>query len=295
MRLIITGANGFIGSHVVRESLARGHETFAAIRPGASVRRLADVIDRVTVIDGDLGDTSSIRRRIEDIRPDSILHLAWYAEPGRYAHDTGQNLASLRASTRLLDAAVQAGCPRVVLAGTCLESAAGPARSIYQVSKRAIHSVAEIVATPSTSIACGHVFHLLGPGEDERRVVPSVVRALLRSEPVATTDGAQRRDYLHVADVASGFCALAEASVPGGIDICTGSPIRLRDLFEMIGAETGRRDLIRIGDLGPSPDEGHPETGDPRPLRELGWEPRFDLRQGLIDSINWWRTEGGQS
>jgi nucleoside-diphosphate-sugar epimerase len=295
MRILVTGATGFIGSHVVRELLARGHDPHALARPGSSLHRLADIRDRISIVEGDLDVPSTAERVITDVQPAAIVHLAWYAEPGRYAHDVAANLASLRASTRVLEAALRGSCPRVVLGGTCLENGDGPTRSIYQACKRAIHEVAAGFGDPGPSVACGHVFYLYGPGEDERRVVPTVIRALLRSEPVPTTDGAQERDYLHVADVAAAFCTLAETAVRGGIDICSGSTVRLRDVFDIIAAETRGGALLQVGDLGPALDEGQPATGDPRPLRDLGWQPAHDLRGGIIDSINWWRREGART
>ena len=295
MRIVVTGAAGFIGSHVVRACLARGHETIALVRPGSPAERLADVRPLVTMVEGDLADDATIGRLTLDLAPVAIVHLAWYAEPGRYLDDVGRNLSALRATTQLLEAAAATGCPRVVLAGTCLENADGPSRSIYQAAKRAAHAVAGGFVDPSTSIACGHVFHLFGPGEDKRRVIPTVIRALLDGQPVPTTDGSQVRDYLHVADVATAFCTLAEASVTGGVDICSGSPVHLRDVFAMIGDETGDNGLIRIGALGPAVDDGHPSTGDRTQLSDLGWRPAYDLRGGLVDSIDWWRGEGART
>ena len=295
MRVLITGGTGFIGSHVVREAASRGHETVALVRPGTSLDRLADVMDRVALVRGDLDEPSTIGRVAGEVRPDAIIHLAWYAEPGRYLSDVGRNLAALGGSIRLLQAALDNGCPRVVLAGTCLENDQRETPSIYEASKRAQHVLAEAISRAGSSVACGHVFYLLGPGEDDRRVVPTIIRSLLRSEPIATTDGLQQRDYLHVADVAAAFCTLAEGSISGGVDICSGSSVRLRDLFEMIGEEMGKRGLIQLGALGTTQDQGHDGAGDPGRLRSLGWAPRHDLHDAVVDSIEWWTSEVNRS
>ena len=180
-------------------------------------------------------------------------------------------------------------------AGTCLENGRRATPSIYEAAKRAQHALSEGFAGSGTSVACGHVFYLFGPGEDARRVVPAVILSLLRSEPIATSEGLQRRDYLHVADVAAAFCSLAEAPVTGGVDICSGESVPLRDLFEMIGAEMGKRELIQIGALGSGPGEGHDGAGDPRRLRALGWTPRHDLHDAVVDSIGWWTREESHS
>jgi len=64
--------------------------------------------------------------------------------------------------------------------------------------------------------------------------------------------------------------------------------VTLADVLRLIGDQTGRQGLIRLGELGPPEDLGYTAAGDPAPLRALGWRPRHDLRTGLADTIAWW-------
>jgi nucleoside-diphosphate-sugar epimerase len=292
MRVLVTGAAGFIGSQVVRRLASQGDLVVAVDRPGCSRRRLQDVDESIRVEELDILDTGLFSALLRSVQPAAIIHLAWYVEPGRYLAAIPENLASLQASVGVLRAAAETGCPRVVLGGTCLEGSAQAGGSIYEASKRAAHAVGVAASDQGLSVACGHVFHLYGPWEDDRRVVPSVISALLRSESIATTDGAQQRDYLHVADVAAGFCALAASDVTGGVDICSGSPIALREVFETIERSVPSTGSVRIGELGAMADDGTPSRGDPTALRDLGWTPAYGLRDGLADTINWWRQHG---
>ena len=292
MRVLVTGAAGFIGSHVVRQLVDRGATTHAVVRPNASVRRIEDVRHAIHIEELELADASRLAALLASVRPDAIIHLAWYAEPGRYLHASAENLSSLAVSVGLLRVARETGCPRVVLAGTCLEGTSATPPPVYVAAKRAIHSVSSAVSDRATSVVCGHVFHLYGPWEDERRVVPAVVRALLRSEPIATTNGSRVRDYLHVADVAAAFCRLAESDVTGGVDICSGTPVTLRDVLEAIEVSVGSSGLLRLGELGPMADDGSPNAGDPSIIRSLGWLPAYGLRDGLADTIEWWKKNG---
>jgi nucleoside-diphosphate-sugar epimerase len=289
MKVLVTGAAGFIGAHVVRELLRRGHEVDALVRPGTRAWRLEAVDGRLQVIEADLGETADVDRVVRTSGPAAIVHLAWYAEPGRYRHAVAENIASLASSASLLEAAAGAGCGRVVLGGTCLENAVVPARPIYDAAKLALHRLSEGFTEQGLTVACGHVFYLFGPLEDERRVIPSVIRALLSGESIATTEGRQRRDYLHVSDVAAAFATIAEGSIGGGVDIGSGRLMALADVIRLIGEETGRPDLLRIGELGPGTSDGFEDAADPAALRQLGWRPTHELRSGIRDTIEWWR------
>ena len=291
MRVLVTGAAGFIGAHVVRELISRGDHPYALVRPGSASHRLDDLGGRVSIIEADLADPARVTAALGDVQPDAVIHLAWYAEPGRYRAALAENLASLQVSAGLLLAAAEHGCPRVVLGGTCLENADSPPQpQIYEAAKAALHRLSDGFASSTLSVACGHVFYLYGPGEDERRAIPSVIRALLSGKEIATTDGQRPRDYLYVSDVAAAFCTLAGSTRPGGVDICSGSLVTLADVFRTIADRIGRPDLLRLGALGPTGDDGYARSGDAGTLRGLGWGPTRDLRAGIDETIAWWRT-----
>jgi nucleoside-diphosphate-sugar epimerase len=191
----------------------------------------------------------------------------------------------------LIEALADGGtCRRVVMAGTCLENMDTPRPTIYAAAKAAQHQLATGFGERSMSAACAHIFYLYGPWEDERRAIPTVTRSLLRGEQIDVTSGSQARDYLHVADVAEALSTLADSDVSGRVDICTGSPVTLRRVFEEVAQATGRADLLRIGALPDSESTGWPATGDPAPMLTTGWRPRYNLKQGIQETTAWWTT-----
>jgi nucleoside-diphosphate-sugar epimerase len=291
MRILLTGATGFIGAHVARALLARGVEVHGMTLPGAPRDRLAEVASQLELREGDLSDAAWVRATIRSIAPEAAIHLAWYAEPRSYLRAVPENLASLRGGINLLEALAEGGtCRRVVLAGTCLENLDTPGPTVYAAAKAAQHRLALGFTDRSMTAACAHIHYLYGPWEDERRVVPTVIRSLLHRERIDLTDGIQSRDYLHVADVADALCRVTESDLAGRVDICTGTPVRLRDVFEEIARATGGAELLRIGALEESESMEWPATGDAAPLLTTGWQPRYDLRQGIGETTAWWST-----
>lgn len=292
MKVLVTGAAGFLGSHVANALLHRGAEVHAVTRSSASDERRPGDGPGIEWHRVDLDDRRSLRAVLEAVRPDAAIHLAWYAEPGRYLDGARENLRSLRSTTGLLESLLDVACPRIALAGTCLESVA--IATPYAAAKSAAHLAASQLRAAGLSATCAHIFYTYGRGEDPRRVIPSVIRSLLRGEEIEVGEGSEVRDYVHASDIASAFCALIEADPGPSIDVCTGQTVRLSDVFDMIGRVTGRDALIRRGRRR-SDRDAFPETGDPAPLQGIGWRAAISLEAGIRDAVAYWSSEGSLS
>lgn len=296
-RILVTGATGFIGRHCLPLLAARGFEVHIVSRHGAPAPQTrshrADIMDPEAAAD--------LLRRT---RPTHLLHLAWCAEPGFFWTDR-ENLAWVTASLNLYRAFVQNGGRRLVAAGTCaeydwshsvLDEHATPIRpaTLYGVSKAALHSVlASVAALDGVSLAWGRVFFLYGPGEKPHRLVSDTIRELLRGRPMETTAGLQKRDFMHVADVAGAFAALCDSDAQGAFNIASGEARRLKELLATIGDIIGRPDLLRLGARPMNP--GEPPclaAATTRLTREVGFRPQYDLAGGLRNTIQWWQSHG---
>ncbi len=277
MRIAVTGASGFIGAHLVKRLREAGDEPLPLVR----------------IV---LEDEGELRRWLDAERPDAVVHLAWYARPRDYLVSP-ENASSLVLTTRLAEAVFASGCRKLVGVGTCLEYAAsdravvetdalGPVSPYARAKHEAFRRASDLAARAGAELAWARVFHLFGPGEDPSRLVPSVASSLARGEPIDVTAGAQVRDYLHVADVASGLAALAKPGAAGVYNVCSGTARPLRELLLAIGQLRGRADLIRFGARPYAPGEVMFLAGRSDRLRTLGWSPRFPtLEAGLADAL----------
>lgn len=292
-RVLVTGASGFIGREVIGRLAGGDWEVAGLGRSPASDQRIA-------WLQADLLDHAATAREVAAWRPEVLIHLGWYAEPGRYLVDP-LNTDLLHASIALVKASLAAGCRRIVGAGTCAEydsaqapfSESGPTAptTLYAASKLALHLVgAQLAAQAGAIWTWGRIFLLYGPREDARRLVPGAITALLGGRRFPCTAGTQLRDFLHVGDVAAAFVRLAQDGEAGIYDIASGQPVSIAEVLGRIGALTGRGDLLGFG-------ERQGNTWDPpavwahaRRLRALGWAPTIDLDAGLTQTIDWWRN-----
>jgi nucleoside-diphosphate-sugar epimerase len=296
-RVLLTGASGFIGRHTLAPLAERGYEVHAvARRPsqvGEAIWHVADLLDH-----------GAVEQLLEEIRPTHLLHLAWYAEHGKF-WDAHENVDWVAASLRLLRAFNAYGGRRAVVAGSCAEydwsgdccdrqTPLDPA-TLYGISKNALRQVFETYSrSAGLSHAWGRIFFTYGPGEPPTRVVATVARALLSGKSVACTAGTQVRDFLYVADVADAFAALTDSAATGSFDVGSGHPLALRDLLLRLQDRAEAADLIEFGALPPR-DEPARIVADSGRLREhLGWRPGRSLDQGLDETLAWWRAHADQ-
>jgi nucleoside-diphosphate-sugar epimerase len=301
MKILVTGARGFIGSHICRALQAHGCEVRAlrSVLPPKGGNH--EDLWRVEWMDADLL-TVTDRALAEMCRGvDACIHAAWFVVPGEYL-TSPKNDEYRAASIRLFSSLLEGGCRTITGVGTCFEyeqtdhpldeSARLNPVTPYAAAKLATFVAGEALARQAgASFAWARLFYLYGPREDPRRLVASVARQLLKGERAAVTSGRQVRDFLHVSDVAKALMAVTEARLHGPVNVGSGEPVQVRAVVETIGDITGRADLI---DFGARPDNAvdppYVCADNDRLKNETGWMPRYDLREGLEQTVGWWRN-----
>jgi nucleoside-diphosphate-sugar epimerase len=295
-RVLVTGGTGFIGRHVLPVLIEAGYEVHCVHNLQGTHSSLRDIVShQVNLLDADAAS-----RIIDRVRATHLLHLAWYVRYGEFWTSL-ENSRWVEASLSLLRAFAQSGGSRCVTAGTCAEydwthaiciEESTPCRpaTLYGACKHALQLIqTSLSARMGISSAWGRIFHLYGPFEEQRRLVPSVILALLHNKPAVVHTGNFSRDFLHVADVARAFVALLDSSIEGTVNIGSGSAVTHREVAEKIAALIGRSEKLSVGTLkdGTEPPVLLPDTTR---LYSTGFRPFYTLDSGLADTVSWWRS-----
>ena len=298
-KLLITGATGFIGRHVLATAVYKGYDVYA-VTSGEPL----PVTNDVKWVSLDLFDYEQIKQKISEIRPSHLLHFAWYAEPGKYWTSI-ENAKWVQTSLQLLMLFQTHGGQRAVLAGSCAEydwnygycsESVTPVvpNTMYGVCKNSLQQiVTQFSIQTGLSSAWGRIFFLYGPHENPKRLVPSVIRSLLQGNEALCSHGEQIRDFMHVQDVAEAFVALLDSDVQGPVNIATGNPVRIKNVVSMIAAKMKAEHLVRFGAIPTSPDDPPLLVADVRRIKnEVKWSPNLGLDQGIDHTIEWWVNAG---
>lgn len=295
-RVLVTGAAGFIGRHLVPVLIAHGHDVIA-------VSRTPDVAESrkgARWLVCDLLSESAPAELIETYRPTHLIHLAWNTTPGSFWNDLA-NVDWLAASLRLYRVFASCGGRRAIGSGTCAEydwnepvlsEAKTPIkpRTLYGSAKAALGSTLTLAATEQgLSFAWGRLFFIYGPGEKRGRLVSDVFSALMDGQPALVSHCHQERDVMHVSDVAGALVALLESDVAGPVNIATGECHPLADIVTAVARLAGRPELIQFDAVPVPPDEPRRLAATITRLREeVGFIPKFDLQSGIEDTYHWW-------
>ena len=287
--ILVTGAEGFIGRHVV--AALKGRARVVTPRRNAGGGRV------------DLLDPDAVARLIAAERPAIVIHLAWVTEHGAF-WSSPLNAAWERASVALFRLACEHGARRIVGVGSCAEYdwATAPARfaeamplkphSEYGAAKvRTAEGLAEIAASQGVEWAWGRVFFLFGEGEPAARLVPRMLAAVRDGESLDIGPGETERDFWDVRNLGAALAALARSTVTGPVNLASGEATRFDGLAAIVEQLAGTRGLIHPGRRGLGPGEPARLVADATRLREeVGFTDPVALKAGLAD---YWNALGG--
>lgn len=256
-RVLITGANGFVGRQIIKSLDVEGIDLIPTVREGKenTVSNFKNVKKIITSKDLFAEDESWWEEQCKDV--DIVIHAAWYVETGKY-QDSSKNIDCLIGSLKLAKGAAKAGVSRFLGLGTCAEydqsqgvlTIDTPLKPMttYAAAKVSLFTtLSRRLPRENVSFAWIRLFYLYGEGEDKKRLVPYVRSQILQGGFVDLTSGKQVRDFMDVAEAGKKIARISLTNQIGPINLCSGIPITVRQFVEKIADEYGRKDLLRFG------------------------------------------------
>lgn len=307
--VLVTGAGGFIGSHLTETLLERGHRVRALVRYTSqqSIGWLAQVRPELAsgmeIVHGDVCDVRCMREAVA--RCQRIYHLAALGSvPYSYIAPASFVAVNIQGTLNVLEAARERAVERVVVTST--SETYGTAQytpiderhplqpqSPYSASKIGADSLAlSYHATFGLPVTVVRPFNTFGPRQSARAVIPAVITQALVADEIRIGSLTPVRDFVYVSDTVAGFLALAdsEACIGKVTNLATGVSVSVGELIEIVMEITGRRLPVLETDQRKRPPDS--EVHQLRGRADLaktraGWEPKVDFYEGLGRTVDW--------
>lgn len=299
MRILVTGASGFIGRRFVGFALSSGdHEIISLGEQACGVSGVREILARDIT-------SESCEEDLRGMGIEAIVHLA-AAGVNPSDRGTGRLLeTNALLPPKVVEMASRCGIGTVVISGSCSEysvpdtpelireSTGFDTTKLYGSTKAAGGMLALAVgASLGVRVCVGRIFNAYGPGEAEHRLLPSLARDLARGERVPLSSGEQVRDFIFVDDICEGLLRLSAAlshgeAEAGAYNLCTGIGTRVSTMAMEVARAMGKDEgLLGFGDLPMRPDEYMHVVGDPgKTRRALGWIPATSIEEGIRKTI----------
>lgn len=308
-KVLVTGAGGFIASHLVERLVAEGAKVRAFVRYNSRgdsglLRMLPiEVFSQLEVIAGDLRDVEAVREAMKDV--DTVFHLgALIAIPYSYVHPREVVETNVMGTLNVLMSARELGTRRVIHTST--SEVYGTARHVpidenhplqgqspYSASKIGADKIAEsFYRSFNVPVVTIRPFNTYGPRQSARAVIPTIISQALTRDEVKLGSLDPSRDFTFVADTVEGFLRVASADNVLGEEINLGNDntIRIGDLVEKILGILGKTPKVITDSQRVRPDKSEVMklwASNQKAKDLIGWEPRVSLDEGLLRTIEW--------
>lgn len=285
MRILITGATGFIGKHLV--PLLTRHQLLLLGRKEAHFSQ-----GSVSYVRGDLADLASWKKQVEDFAPDACIHLAWKGLPD---YSFASCLENFNISARLFEFLGLNGCKKIFAAGTCWEygnlqgvvkeEGSSKELSLFASFKTSLRLVGESLAVQRrVNFIWGRIFFVYGPGQRGTSLIPSCYSSLAIGQHPVVKNPKAVCDFIHVADVAAAIKALIETEgVCGTFNIGSGFATEVVRVCHYVAQALKIEDKLSDGSDF-SDREGF--WADISLIsNKTGWKPQIPFQRGVEETI----------
>ncbi len=302
-KVLITGANGFIGSHMVERMVKEQAQVSIFVRDSSDIWRLDEVKKDLDIYRTDLRNLELVNKNVMQIKPDFIFHCGAYGVDGRQNDFFVAAGANINGTMNLIHSLKNIGCKKFINVGTCMEygnkqelikedSLLEP-DSIYGSTKASASIIAHQMALNyDIDLVTVRPFGVFGEKEGSHKFFPYIILSMLQDKQVNLTPCEQYRDYCYIENVIDGFVLAAQNNAAKNeiFNVASGEIHKLKFYVDLINNEMQSKKLPNYGALPYRQNEVWRQQPDISKIRNhLNWEPKISLQEGIAKTVTWYK------
>ena len=299
MNVIVTGANGFVGSAVCNQLLDEGYDVYAVLRNESSDVSCLSVNDRLHFLYCDMNRYKELPEKLEDREYDALYHFAWRGSAGPLRGDENVQLENIRKSCDLIRICGEINCKRFVFASSIMEyeiNAAMPAdgkigiNTIYSTAKMtADYMLRAIAGSFGIDYIRGVISNIYGPGEKSPRLINTSLRKLITGEHCAFSAGEQLYDFIYITDAAKEFTAIGKMGINNHTYyIGSLNPKPLKEFLCEMRDQVDPKIEIGLGEISFNGASLSYKEFDVEAVKnDTGYVPETSFAEGIQKTIEW--------
>ena len=289
-KIIITGATGFLGSHLLPTLIEKGYDVIILKRSFSNTWRIQNVLSQIKSYDIDKTDMKKI---FDENEIGGIIHLATDYGKKNDNNIIQMSKANIELPAQLLDSCTKYGIKFFINTHTF----ANNKYSLYSATKSAFTEIARyFAANYQVKFINMRLGYMYGEKDDYTKFVPFVIKSILEDKEIRATEGEQKRDFIYVKDIVDAYLKVLDNLKNLDkkfleFEIGTGNSISLRDFVSEIEEEVNKKANIKWGEIPYRKNEIFDSKADIKKAKNIiGWYPKYDISNGLKKTVDWYKN-----